>query len=153
MSNIQQFLRAKYFSGELNGWLLGDSGYPLQPWLLTPIENAAPETPEGRYTKLHCLVRNTVERLNGVLKGRFRCLLRHRCLHYLPPKAGKIIYACAVLHNMCLEHNFEVPEDEPDIEDDQHHEIEEEDDENADNENILIIARRLRNTLIQRNFI
>ncbi|KAG8237368.1 hypothetical protein J437_LFUL017437 [Ladona fulva] len=34
--------------------------------------------------------------------ARFCCLLRHRVLEYTPPKAGCIVNACAVLHNMCL---------------------------------------------------
>lgn len=32
----------------------------------------------------------------------FRCLLRQRVLHYIPPTAAKIINTCAVLHNMAI---------------------------------------------------
>lgn len=78
----------------------GDSGYALVPWLLTPILDAAENTPEGRYTRAHIRTRNTVERSIGVLKQRFRCLSQHRTLHYDPVQAGKIIYTCAVLHNL-----------------------------------------------------
>ncbi|KAL4719626.1 hypothetical protein ACJJTC_014713 [Scirpophaga incertulas] len=34
-------------------WLLGDSGYPQRPWLMTPILDAVPESEEDRYNKRH----------------------------------------------------------------------------------------------------
>ncbi|KAJ8938663.1 hypothetical protein NQ314_011402 [Rhamnusium bicolor] len=73
----------------------GDSGYPLQPWLLTPIENAEPNSPEGRYTRQHILARNVIERCFGLLKQRFRYLLKQRVLHYTPQRAARI--CCLVL--------------------------------------------------------
>ena len=61
--------------------------------------------------------RNVIERTNGILKGRFRALSRHRILHYHPVAAGRIIYAACILHNIALadglnleEDNIEVPE-------------------------------------------
>lgn len=69
---------------------------------MTPIVDAPEGSPEQYYTKLHCSARNTVERAIGVLKNRWRCLLRHRVLHYHPDVAAKIINACCVLHNMCI---------------------------------------------------
>ncbi|KAG8235441.1 hypothetical protein J437_LFUL015789 [Ladona fulva] len=43
-----------------------DSGYPLQPWLMTPISNLPPDSPEERYNSHHCRARNCVERCIGV---------------------------------------------------------------------------------------
>ncbi|VEN54499.1 unnamed protein product [Callosobruchus maculatus] len=39
----------------------GGCGYPLRPWLLTPIVNAEPGTPEQHYTRMHSITRNTLE--------------------------------------------------------------------------------------------
>lgn len=95
--------------------LVGDSGYPLRTWLLTPLEQEPLDnTPESRYNNAHKRTRNIIERCNGVLKMRFRCLLKHRTLHYKPVTACKIINSCVVLHNMCIEYNVPIPDDEPD---------------------------------------
>lgn len=37
------------------------------------------------------------------------CLLKHRTLHYSPVKASKIVNACTILHNMCIENNEVLP--------------------------------------------
>jgi len=72
---------------------------------MTPIIDAIEGSPEAEYNRKQmkcCLI---IEQCNGVLKMRFRCLLKHRVLHYSPPTASKIIYTCAVLHNMCINEN------------------------------------------------
>lgn len=33
-------------------------------------------------------------------------MLKHRILHYSPVKACKIVNACTVLHNICIENNI-----------------------------------------------
>lgn len=55
-------------------WLLGDSGYALQPFLMTP--KSAPQTEaEITYNKAHSRTRIVVEKAFGVLKSRFRYIL------------------------------------------------------------------------------
>nr|XP_054930966.1 putative nuclease HARBI1 [Dermacentor andersoni] len=49
-------------------WVLGDSGYPLEPWLLTPVPgHPGIDTPEGRYNQAHASMRNVVERACAAL--------------------------------------------------------------------------------------
>jgi len=63
-----------------------------------------PHEPEGTprffYNEALCSARNCVERLFGVFKSTWRCLSKHRVLQYEPGFAGRIVNACAVLHNM-----------------------------------------------------
>ncbi|XP_062579744.1 putative nuclease HARBI1 [Saccostrea cucullata] len=91
------------------GWLLGDSGYPLRPWLLTPVNN-----PSTNYNTSHIRTRNFVERSFGVLKSHFRCLdTSGGSLLHSPRKACEITVACAVLHNMCISRRIPLPDPDP----------------------------------------
>lgn len=76
---------------------------------MTPIDNAVEDSPEGRYNFQQKRARSTIERTFGILKGRWRCLLAARELHYRPVTAGKIVIACCVLHNMCHRAGLEAP--------------------------------------------
>lgn len=93
---------------------LGDAGYPLEPWLLVPYDNPVAGAPEDHFNNAHMSARNTIERTFGVLKQRFRCLLKHRVLHYTPPKAASIINACVILHNIAINNELPLPEEEND---------------------------------------
>lgn len=91
--DLHNFMYLKY------SCIIGDKGYPLQPWLMTPI--ISPREPrEEEYNACHIRARNIVEMTIGRLKNKFRCLLRHRTLHYKPQKCTKIIIACCTLYNM-----------------------------------------------------
>eukprot|EP00102_Acyrthosiphon_pisum_P021062 XP_016658272.1 PREDICTED: putative nuclease HARBI1 [Acyrthosiphon pisum] len=85
-------------------WNNRDSGYPLRQWLLTPISNPTTNA-EEYFNKRQMSTRSIIERCNGLLKMRFRCLLKDRTLHYKPEKSTAIINACTVLHNMCIKNN------------------------------------------------
>ncbi|KAG8233154.1 hypothetical protein J437_LFUL014106 [Ladona fulva] len=91
-SGVRERLMDMWAMGE-RCWLLGDSGYPHEPWLHTPILNAEEGTLEARNTRYHIKARSAVERCIGLLKGRFRCLLLGRKLEYEPRKACQFINA------------------------------------------------------------
>ncbi|KAH7970373.1 hypothetical protein HPB49_004852 [Dermacentor silvarum] len=97
-------------------YLIGDSGYPLDPWLLTPVPRHPPmQTAEGKYNTAHAAVRSVVERCIGLLMSRFRCLQRYRTLLYEPERAANIVAACAVLHtNLRLSEGDKDDDDESD---------------------------------------
>lgn len=85
--------------------LLGDKGYGIAPWLLTPYRNAV--TPaQIHYNRLHAQNRVIIERCFGQLKKRFPILMNtvRLKLNNIP----KIIVCCAVLHNVAKHLNDEI---------------------------------------------
>ncbi|GBP23366.1 Protein ALP1-like [Eumeta japonica] len=72
----------KYNQGILSGRLVGDSGYPSLPFLLTPIGSSPLDPPSERYNRTHIKTRNVVERTFGVLKKRFPCLIIAKLKYY-----------------------------------------------------------------------
>ncbi|XP_067633742.1 putative nuclease HARBI1 [Eurosta solidaginis] len=102
-SDLREYLIRKHnassTSNQRESWLIGDQGYPLEPWLLTPVANPS-TTKERKFNKIHASGRNCIERGFGVVKSRFRCLLKHRVLHYSHETAAAIITSCVILHNI-----------------------------------------------------
>ncbi|XP_053949355.1 putative nuclease HARBI1 [Anastrepha ludens] len=136
VSSARNFFENKHLNGERNIWLLGDAGYALEPWSMTPFRSPTTGSAEGNYNKIHAKARNTIERTIGVFKNRFRCLLgalfalitienlfciesrllcdRHKqtaamTLYYEPMKVCQIVNVAAALHNICI--NYRVVDD------------------------------------------
>lgn len=122
---------------------------------MTPIARAEERTPEGDYNECQKLTRSIIERVNGVLKMRFRCLLKHRVLYYKPETASKIINTCCALHNMCIENDLDnvAPEANDDLLDGMLIHDEESDEANVNQPNPFLLAgRRVQENLVRRHF-
>ncbi|KAJ8926658.1 hypothetical protein NQ314_020960 [Rhamnusium bicolor] len=66
----------------INVQLVRHSGYALRPWMMTPVPDAAPGSPEERFNE------------------RQEYKIYHREMQCY------IINACTVLHNICIDHNI-----------------------------------------------
>ncbi|XP_042149273.1 putative nuclease HARBI1 [Ixodes scapularis] len=135
-------LREEFVAGKLiqaDECLLGDSGYPLEPWLLTPVAGN-PAGAEAAFNRKHRSTRSIVERCIGMLKNKFRCLQGYRALHYDPERACNIATACVVLHNVCIYCTIPEPVPEPLVSD----ESDSEDCEGSDSSDCEPQARTLR---------
>nr|CAI5863280.1 unnamed protein product [Callosobruchus analis] len=141
-SQIHRYMRHIYENGESNTWLIGDSGYPLQPYLMVPYLNPQLNTLQQAFNKSHSLARNVVERCIGLMKMRFRCLLKERVARYEPKFVAKLTTVCAVLHNMCVEENVPLFGDAnvPLVEEGRNHE----DDHVVNNRNMLQEGQAVR---------
>lgn len=101
-------LKQRFEAGEFNNSvLLGDGGYKLQTYLMTPFR-APSNNDESRYNRTQILVRNTVERKYGVWKKRFPCLVFG--LRCKIETAMTVVIACAVVHNLCIGNNDILPD-------------------------------------------
>jgi nuclease HARBI1 len=110
----QSVLKQRLERGEFGrSVILGDGGYKLYPYLMTPFRNPNSED-QVRFNRVQALVRNTVERKYGVWKRRFPCLVFG--LRCKLETSLTVIVACAVLHNFCIEQNEALPPTDPETE-------------------------------------
>nr|XP_006011388.1 PREDICTED: putative nuclease HARBI1 [Latimeria chalumnae] len=98
-SAIYRLFETGWISG---GWLLGNSGYPLKAWLMTPV--AFPNiVVEVKYNNSHSKTYSVTERTFDLLKMRFQCLDHSGgALQYSPHKVCQIFLACCILHNIAV---------------------------------------------------
>ncbi|XP_045761032.1 putative nuclease HARBI1 [Maniola jurtina] len=105
-------LKERFERGDFKGRLLGDSGYRLERYLFTPIlrpQNAR----EENYNRAQIATRNCVERCFGVWKQRFQSLLYGVTVHMHNVKPT--IVALAVLHNIAIDQQDPVPENDGNV--------------------------------------
>jgi hypothetical protein len=99
---MYQTLFDGYYSVEgFSPYLLGDSGYPLLPWLMVPHKNVRNlSVLETLFNKKLRKGRSVVENAFGILKQTFKELLVKSELDvvFLPD----VITCCAILHNVLL---------------------------------------------------
>ncbi|XP_052415715.1 uncharacterized protein zgc:113227 isoform X1 [Carassius gibelio] len=83
-------------------YLIGDSAYPLQNWLMKPFPDTGGLTPQQqRFNIRLSSARSVVDSSFGRLKARWKCLLkRNDCKLEL---IKKMVLTCCVLHNICEE--------------------------------------------------
>ncbi len=99
-----------------DSFLLGDLGYPLQPWLMVPVKDCSDDQiHEKMYNKKQRQIRSKIERFNAVFKNRWRCNLGERAMRYSHEKLGYIVNACSVLHNFLIQYSFDVDSSIPHI--------------------------------------
>ena len=101
---------------EIQPYLLGDSAYPLSPWLQKPYPEGTRDPGEIRFNKELSSARVVVECAFGILKSRWRILdaIKERNI----AAVSKIIVPCAVLHNFCILAGDEWDEDDFNVDDD-----------------------------------
>lgn len=104
-SQIARYLETENPLGQ-TGVVLGDSGYPCRPFLMTPYLHPANQH-QQRYNRAHKQTRVKIEHAFGVLKRRFHIL--HGEVRMQPDRVCKIITACAVLNNIAIDRNEREP--------------------------------------------
>lgn len=105
-SEIRMLFENKRICG---GHLLGDNGYRLSDYLLTPFLHCSHPS-QDKYNDAHIKTRNTVERQYGVWKRRFPVLSLGISTNIETTLA--IIVATGVLHNIAIQtKDVEPPED------------------------------------------
>lgn len=84
--------------------LLGDDGYSISPWVMTPWRTPATQEQQN-YNNVFCRERVIIERCFGQLKARFP-VLQYKIRNKVE-KIPSTIIACVVLHNIAKHLNDE----------------------------------------------
>ena len=94
----------KIVSGtEIPPLIIGDSAYPLLKWLVKQYPNRGHLPPDEReFNKKLSAARSVVERAFGMLKGRWRLLLKK--VEQETRTLRKTVLAAYILHNICIDH-------------------------------------------------
>lgn len=97
-------------------YILGDSCFPLLPWLLTPYNRVNEEDSFGSAERaFNCVHGNAMELVGdafGRLRARWRLLAASRkwkqeCVEHLP----FVVVACCLLHNFVVKFNEAMPDE------------------------------------------
>ena len=99
--NILQAPLVNIDGNDIAPYLVGDSDYPLAPWLIKPFPEGTNDPDEKTFNKELSRARVVVERAFGILKRRWRVLQKRldSSLNF----AIKTTIACIVLRNFCIE--------------------------------------------------
>ena len=97
---------------EIGPYLVGDSAYPVSPWLMKPFPEGTRDLAEILFNKQLSSARVKVECAFGALKNQWRVLMKR--FDSSVDFAIRCAIACAVLHNICLRNNDDWDEGEED---------------------------------------
>lgn len=89
-------VRESMLENAVGALLLGDEGYGITPWVLTPYRNPC-DRKEVNYNIVHKMERVVIERCFGQLKQRFPILQSK--IRVATERIPSFITACFILHN------------------------------------------------------
>ncbi|GBG82125.1 hypothetical protein CBR_g34406 [Chara braunii] len=87
-------------------YLLGDAGYPILPWIMTPMGRFARTDADRTYDGCHLAVRSCIERTFRRLKTVWRNFIRTQIANL--ETLRKEFMAVCILHNLMIEHRVEI---------------------------------------------
>ncbi|KAL5554788.1 hypothetical protein UlMin_042189 [Ulmus minor] len=97
---------------ELREYIVGDCGYPLLPWLLTPYRKRGLSDYQADFNKRHFATRMVAQRALARLKETWRIIqgvMWKPDKHRLP----RIIHVCCILHNIVIDMEDEMQDEMP----------------------------------------
>lgn len=87
---------------EIREYIVGDSGFPLTPWLLTPYQGKQVSEIKTEYNKRHFASRVVAQRALSRLKEMWR-IIQGKMWRPDKNRLPRIILACCILHNIVID--------------------------------------------------
>uniref|UniRef100_A0ACD5WLS4 Uncharacterized protein n=1 Tax=Avena sativa TaxID=4498 RepID=A0ACD5WLS4_AVESA len=87
---------------EVGEYIIGDAGFPLLPWLLTPYREKDLSDPEVEFNRRLSVVRAITLRGLARLKDTWKCLHGEFWRPENPHEFSDIIMVCCMLHNIVM---------------------------------------------------
>ncbi|XP_008788079.2 protein ALP1-like isoform X1 [Phoenix dactylifera] len=97
---------------EVSEYIIGDAGFPLHPWLLTPYQGKDLSDSKIEFNKRHSATRMVAQRALARLKDMWKIVqgeMWRPDKHRLP----RIILVCCLLHNIVIDLEDEVTDEMP----------------------------------------
>ncbi|KAH9607766.1 hypothetical protein KSS87_022415 [Heliosperma pusillum] len=97
---------------EIREYIVGDSGFPLLPWLLTPYTGKSLQEPEVDFNRRHFATRMIAKRALARLKQMWKIIngmMWRPDKHKLP----RIILVCCMLHNIVIDMKDNIQDEMP----------------------------------------
>ncbi|KAI5322092.1 hypothetical protein L3X38_031164 [Prunus dulcis] len=97
---------------DIREYIIGDLGFPLLPYLVTPYEGKELPEPKAEFNKRHYATRMVAHRALARLKDKWRIIqgvMWRPDKHRLP----RIILVCCLLHNIVIDMEDEVQDEMP----------------------------------------
>lgn len=97
---------------ELREYIIGDAGFPLLPWLLTPYQGKGLSDIQAEFNKRHSATRLVAQTALARLKDVWRII--HGVM-WMPDKnrLPRIVLVCCLLHNIIIDMEDEVLDEMP----------------------------------------
>merc|ERR1712093_657411 len=87
---------------ELGFWIAGDDAYPLSEYVITPFPGQGIPKYEDNFNFYQSRLRINIECAFGMLVRRWGVLWRN--LEVELCKVKSVVFACLILHNVCINH-------------------------------------------------
>ncbi|KAI4979023.1 hypothetical protein ZWY2020_015776 [Hordeum vulgare] len=96
-------LKVAFDGSEVGEYIIGDAGYPLLPWLLTPYEEEDLSDSKAEFNRRHSATTTCAPKALARLKDTWKCLHGETWWPANLETRSRMIYACCRLHNIVIE--------------------------------------------------
>ena len=96
-------LKVALDGSEVGEYIIGDAGYPLLPWLLTPYQEEGLSDSMAEFNRRHSAATTCALKALARLKDTWKCLQGETWWPANLETLSKIIYACCRLHNIVID--------------------------------------------------